>query len=65
MRAHGMPSVRGTARGDLIVTVHVIVPTKLSKQERDILEEYAAAGGDRIEDAKTFFDRVKDAFRAD
>ncbi|MGA3036042.1 MAG: molecular chaperone DnaJ [Vulcanimicrobiaceae bacterium] len=65
MRGHGMPSVRGSARGDLIVTVHVIVPTKLSKQERDILEEYAAAGGDRIEDAKTFFDRVKDAFRAD
>lgn len=65
MRNHGMPSVRGTSRGDLIVTVHVIVPTKLSKQERDILEEYAAAGGDRIEDAKTFFDRVKDAFRPD
>ena len=65
MRGHGMPSVRGSSRGDLIVTVHVVVPTKLSKQERDLLEEYAAAGGDRIEDAKSFFDRVKDAFRAD
>jgi molecular chaperone DnaJ len=65
MRGHGMPVVRGSSRGDLIVTVHVIVPTKLSKEERDILEEYAAAGGDRIEDAKSFFDRVKDAFRAD
>ncbi|MGH7714920.1 MAG: DnaJ C-terminal domain-containing protein, partial [Vulcanimicrobiaceae bacterium] len=65
MRGQGMPTVRSAARGDLIVTVHVMVPTKLSKQERDILEEYAAAGGDRIEDAKSFFDRVKDAFRAD
>lgn len=65
MRGHGMPSVRGSSRGDLIVTVHVVVPTKLSKQERQLLEEYAAAGGDRIEDAKSFFDRVKDAFRAD
>jgi molecular chaperone DnaJ len=65
LRGRGMPSVRGAVRGDLIVTVHVIVPTKLSKQQRDLLEEFAAAGGDRIEDAKSFFDRVKDAFRAD
>jgi len=65
MRGHGMPSVRGSSRGDLIVTVHVVVPTKLSKQERDLLEEYSAAGGDRIDDAKSFFDRVKDAFRGD
>lgn len=65
MRGHGMPSVRGTGRGDLIVTVHVIVPTKLSKHQRELLEEFAAAGGDRIDDAKSFFDRVKDAFRAD
>ena len=31
MRGQGMPSVRGSSRGDLIVTVHVIVPTKLSQ----------------------------------
>ena len=65
MRGHGMPSVRGNARGDLIVTVHVVVPTKLTKRQRELLEEFAAAGGDRIDDAKSFFDRVKDAFRAD
>lgn len=65
MRGHGMPSVRGSSRGDLIVTVHVVVPTKLSKQERELLEGFAAAGGDRVDDAKTFFDRVKDAFRSD
>jgi molecular chaperone DnaJ len=65
MRGHGMPSVRGNSRGDLIVTVHVVVPTKLSKNQRELLEEFAAAGGDRIDDAKSFFDRVKDAFRGD
>lgn len=65
LRGRGMPSVRGGVRGDLIVTVHVIVPTKLTKRQREVLEEFAAAGGDRIEDAKSFFDRVKDAFRAD
>ncbi|MDB5070936.1 MAG: chaperone DnaJ [Candidatus Eremiobacteraeota bacterium] len=64
LRGRGMPSVRGTARGDELVTVHVVVPTKLSKREREILEEYAREGGDQIEE-KSFFDKVKDAFRAE
>ena len=64
LRGRGMPSVRGAAKGDQLVTVHVVVPTKLSKREREILEEYARAGGDQIEE-KSFFDKVKDAFRAE
>src|ERR1700676_3597334 len=64
LRGRGMPSVRGGAKGDQLVTVHVVVPTKLSKRERELLEEYAQTGGDHIEE-KSFFDRVKDAFRAE
>jgi molecular chaperone DnaJ len=64
VRGRGMPSVRGGAKGDQLVTVHVVVPTKLSKRERELLEEYAETGGDHIEE-KSFFDRVKDAFRAE
>jgi len=64
MKGHGMPSVRGTQRGDLLVTVHVAVPAKLTKRQRELLEEYARAGGDRVEE-KNFFDRVKDAFKPD
>jgi molecular chaperone DnaJ len=62
MKGRGMPSVRGTQRGDHHVTVHVMVPTKMNKRQRDLLEEYAKAGGDEIEE-RSFFDRVKDAFR--
>jgi molecular chaperone DnaJ len=65
LRGRGMPSVRGGAKGDQLVTVHVVVPTKLSKRERELLEEYARVRGDRVEDEKSFFERVKDAFRAD
>ena len=57
-----MPSVRGSQRGDHHVTVHVMVPTKLSKRQRELLEEYVRAGGDAIEE-QSFFDRVKEAFR--
>ena len=64
LRGRGMPSVRGGAKGDELVTVHVVVPTKIGKRERELLEEYARAGGDQVEE-KSFFDRVKDAFRAD
>ncbi len=62
LRGYGMPSIRGAHRGDHHVTVHVVVPTKLTKRQRDLLEEYAGAGGDSTGE-RTFFDRVKDAFR--
>jgi molecular chaperone DnaJ len=59
-----MPTVRGSGRGDLLVTVHVVVPSKLSRREREVLEEFARLGGDRVDD-RSFFDRVKDAFKVD
>jgi molecular chaperone DnaJ len=62
MRGHGMPSVRGSNRGDHLVTIHVVVPSKVNKRQRELLEEYARIGGDRV-DEKSFFDKVKDAFR--
>jgi len=64
LRSHGMPRVRGAQRGDHIVTVYVAVPTKLSRRQRELLEEYARAGGDHVEE-KSFFERVKEAFKPD
>ncbi len=62
LRGYGMPSVRGAQRGNHHATVHVVVPTKVNKRQRDLLEEYAQAGGDSVEE-RTFLERVKDAFR--
>ncbi len=62
IRGRGMPSVRGGTRGDELVTLHVVVPTKITRRERELLEEFARIGGDRIEE-KSFLDRVKEAFR--
>jgi molecular chaperone DnaJ len=64
LRGRGMPSVRGTNRGDQLVTVHVVVPTKLSKRERELLEAFASENGDHVEE-RSFFERVKEAFKAD
>lgn len=37
---HGVPHIRGKARGAHIVTVNVDTPTKLSKRQKELLEEF-------------------------
>jgi molecular chaperone DnaJ len=64
LRGHGMPAVRGGVRGDHLVTVRIAVPTKLGKRERELLEEYQRANADEDSD-RSFFDRVKEAFKAE
>jgi molecular chaperone DnaJ len=64
LRGHGMPTIRGNVRGDLLAIVHVVVPTKTTRQERELLEMYAKTIGDAV-DERPFFDRFKDAFRVD
>jgi molecular chaperone DnaJ len=64
VRGRGMPAIRGNARGDLLVTVHVAVPAKLTRQERELLEMYAKMNGEKLDD-RPFLDRFKDAFRVD
>ncbi len=64
MRGKGMPAVRGGARGDHMVSVHVAVPTKLNKRERELLEEFAKVS-DEPEEDRSFFERVKEAFKAE
>jgi molecular chaperone DnaJ len=39
LRGKGVPRLRGAGRGDLHVIVNVVVPTKLSKRERELLQQ--------------------------
>jgi molecular chaperone DnaJ len=49
LRGKGVPHIRRTgSRGDLHVFVNVVVPTKLSKRQRELLEELAAEAGDVV-----------------
>lgn len=41
IRKEGFPNVHGSGKGDLIVRVFVEVPTKLSKEQHRLLEEFA------------------------
>jgi molecular chaperone DnaJ len=63
LRGRGVPHLRRAgSRGDLHVMVHVNVPTKLSKRQRQLLEELAAEGGEPVSNGGGgLLDRMKDA----
>ena len=39
LRGKGVPRLRGAGRGDLHVVVNVVVPSKLSRRERELLQQ--------------------------
>ena len=63
LRGRGVPHVRRAgSRGDLHVFVNVVVPTKLSKRQRELLERLAEESGDVVSDTGGgILDRVRDA----
>ena len=64
LRGKGISDVRGFGRGDQLVRVRVVTPTKLNSKQKQILREFAKAGGDSLpNETKGFFDKVNDAWR--
>jgi molecular chaperone DnaJ len=64
LRNHGMPHLRGGSKGDLLIRVHVEVPTKLNKEQSKKLEDYAEACGDPANPVcKSFLEKAKKFFR--
>lgn len=41
LKQEGVPSLRGGGRGDMVVSLHVLTPTKLSDDQRLLLQEFA------------------------
>ena len=44
LSGHGVPHMRGSSRGAHIVTIIVDTPTKLTKKQQELLQEFAGAG---------------------
>ena len=51
----GMPRFKSDSRGDLFVHVWVEIPTKLSKEEREVLEKAAEVFGEEVDEKKKGF----------
>ena len=71
LRNKGMPDVNGRGRGDLFATVQIQMPRKLSREQRQLLEQLAKALPKEhfeprprtdAQDERNLFDRVKDMF---
>ena len=58
----GVPHLRGGGRGDLFVELHIIIPKKLSKEQREILEKYAEIAEEEVYKGggQNFFQRMFD-----
>jgi len=52
LRNKGIQNLRGSGRGDQYITVNVAVPTSLNKQQKEILRQFAEAGGEVIDTKK-------------
>jgi molecular chaperone DnaJ len=70
LRGKGVPDVRSSSngsagdRGEQLVTIRVVVPKKLTDDQRDLFEQLATSLGKEVHPQPTnrrLFDRVKDA----
>jgi molecular chaperone DnaJ len=48
LKGEGMPSLRGSGSGDLLVRVDIDVPKKLSEEQKEALKAYAQVSGDAV-----------------
>jgi molecular chaperone DnaJ len=64
LRGRGMPVLQGFGRGDERVLVNVLVPRRLTDEQRRILHEFEALADEQTYDRpERLFDRLKSAFR--
>ena len=65
LKGEGMPRIRRRGRGDLKVVVDVMVPTRLTGEQRELLERFEAVSGEDTYNGSgsSFFDRLRGVFR--
>ncbi len=62
VKGYGMPKFRSDMRGDLYVHVDVIIPKKLTKSQRELLEQLAEDLGEDYAQQRGPLERLRDAF---
>lgn len=70
LRGFGVTKLRGLGRGDLIVHIQVLTPTKINKEQSELFKKIASLRSEGLDKVKIntneeqgFFDKVKRAFR--
>lgn len=60
VKGAGMPRLNSSSRGDLFVHIAVDVPKKLTKRQRELLEEFARESGEETAEHKSTVQKLKD-----
>ncbi|MBR1589661.1 MAG: molecular chaperone DnaJ [Acidaminococcaceae bacterium] len=64
LRGKGIPHLRGSGRGDQMVRIKVVVPTKLTERQKASLRNFADVAKDNINpEEKSFLNKIKDMFK--
>lgn len=59
LAGEGVPKLKGIGQGDLIIEFGIQVPTKLNKEQRELLEKFAALTQEHVTDNSSgFFQRL-------
>ncbi|HTN78899.1 MAG TPA: molecular chaperone DnaJ [Acidimicrobiales bacterium] len=64
LKGRGVPQLGGRSRGDVLVRVRVDTPTRLSREEEDLLRQLAEERGEYVAPAESgFFSKIRSAFK--
>jgi len=63
LRGQGLPHLNSTRKGDLYVKIIVVIPNKLSSEEKELYRKIAPFDKKRdLKPGKSFFNKIKDYF---
>lgn len=62
VKGKGMPQLRGSSRGDLLVHVAVTVPKKMNRKQRFAMETLAKEMGESVKPTESRWQKIRDVF---
>jgi molecular chaperone DnaJ len=63
LKGKGLPDLHSRDTGDELVRVEIEIPTRLTAQQRQLVEEFARLSGEDLRSKESFTDRFKKPFR--
>ena len=63
LKEKGFPNIHGYGRGDQLVKIMIETPTKLTKEQKELLSKFALLAGESVQpNRKNFLDKMKEFF---